>query len=336
MPSLFVSNRGLAVERYSPERKAAWDCLVRSGKNATFLFERDYADYHSDRFKDHSLMVWRASELLAVLPASVRNPGTLVSHEGLTYGGFVFKRDVSLHGAIDVMHAALGALHAVGVSSLIYKRIPRIYNTLPDDEVDYGLFLLGAQLFRRDIGLVIAQQDRLPFRRGKKGQINKGKRAGIRVAEDTAFAPYWYEVLTPRLMSRYGVKPVHSLAEIELLASRFPKNIRQFSAYIDNQIAAGITIYETPTVAHVQYSAIRPEGELHAALDVLLEWLIQDVYNGKRYFDFGICNEDEGRKLNHGLLQSKEGFGARGCAHDFYAIRTADHHLLGEALPSQY
>lgn len=324
MPPLFVSTRDLTVERYSPQRKEHWDLFVSAGKNATFLLERGYMDYHSDRFADHSLMIWRAGELVGLLPANLRADGTLVSHQGLTYGGFVFKRDISLHGVLETVHAALAALHAIGIDSLVYKRIPRIYNTLPDDEVDYALFLLDAALIRRDLGIVVAQHDRLPIRRGKKSQINKGKRAGVRVTEDATFRPYWTEVLVPRLMSRYGVAPVHSLDEIELLASRFPDKVRQFSAYMGDEIVAGITIYETPSVAHVQYSAIRREGEPYAALDVLLEWLIVERYKDKRYFDFGICNEDDGMALNHGLLQSKEGFGARSCAHDFYNIRTAN------------
>ena len=40
----------------------------------------------------------------------------------------------------------------------------------------------------------------------------------------------------------------------------------------------------------------------------------------ERYFDFGISNEQGGRKLNRGLIDQKEGFGARAVVHDHYAI----------------
>lgn len=335
MEAPFTSTRGLCVERYRPERAAEWDRFVDAGKNATFLFRRGYMDYHADRFADHSLMVRKGAELVAVLPANLRSDGTVASHQGLTYGGFVLQRDECLHGALDAIHAALQALEAAGVPTLLVKRLPRFYNTLPDDEIDYAAFLLGARLVRRDTAIVVSQQDRLPIRRGKRSQINKGRRAGVRVAEDSVFAPYWNEVLSPRLMARYGVRPVHSLEEIELLRSRFPDNIRQFSAYLEDRIVAGITIYETPTVAHVQYSAINPEGEPVSALDVLLEWLILERYAQKRFFDFGICNEEDGRALNHRLLQSKEGFGARACVHDFLEIRCADHESLGRTLAGE-
>jgi hypothetical protein len=141
-------------------------------------------------------------------------------------------------------------------------------------------------------------------------------------------------VLTPRLAARHAVKPVHSVEEITLLASRFPENIRQFSVYCDDEIVAGTTIYETPTVAHAQYIAATDRGQKIGALDYLFAWLLDEFYRDKRYFDFGICNEQDGRVLNHGLQDWKEGFGGRGYAHDFYEIDTANYSKLESVLPS--
>ena len=53
-----------------------------------------------------------------------------------------------------------------------------------------------------------------------------------------------------------------------------------------------------------------------------------EQYKDKRFFDFGISNENEGHALNYGLLDWKEGFGARCYAHDFYEIATADYPKL--------
>lgn len=44
------------VKRYTPEDKSIWDKYVDKARNATFLFHRDYMDYHADRFRDHSLL----------------------------------------------------------------------------------------------------------------------------------------------------------------------------------------------------------------------------------------------------------------------------------------
>jgi hypothetical protein len=330
---MFINARGISVERYSGDRKALWDGFIKTAKNATFLFQRDYMDYHSDRFTDHSLIVSRGAECLAVLPANLNREGVLVSHQGLTFGGLVLQPHATLTDTLEALQALLEFLHLNGVEKLILKRLPRFYTVLPDDEIDYALFLLESPLTRRDCALVVPQQGRLPFRKGRKSEISKAKRFNIRVVEETNFGPFWNHVLIPRLSARYGVKPVHSLEEITLLATRFPQNIRQFSAYCGEQIVAGTTIYETSTVAHAQYSGVTDEGQKMGALDFLYGWLITERFKDKRYFDFGISNEQDGRVLNHGLLSWKEAFGGRSCVHDFYEIPTQHFVKLTPTLP---
>jgi len=78
-----------SVERYTPARKTDWDAFVRTAKNATFLFHRDYMDYHGDRFVDHSLLIFHGKTLMGLLPANLATDSTLVSHAGLTYGGLM-------------------------------------------------------------------------------------------------------------------------------------------------------------------------------------------------------------------------------------------------------
>ena len=40
------------IIKYTPEYRQQWDAYVAKARNATFLFYRNYMDYHSDRFKD--------------------------------------------------------------------------------------------------------------------------------------------------------------------------------------------------------------------------------------------------------------------------------------------
>ncbi|TSA41535.1 MAG: GNAT family N-acetyltransferase [Verrucomicrobiales bacterium] len=322
----------MTVQRYDASHKAAWDALVSAGKNSTFLFHRDYMDYHSDRFKDFSLMIYRAGKLAGLLPANLKTDNTLVSHQGLTYGGLVVPRDATVCDVLECFHAALRFLKEQGIENLLYKRVPGFYNTLPDDEVAYALFLLEAQWVRCDTALVVVQSERLPFQERRRRSIKKAQKANLRVMQETTFQPFWEGVLVPRLEGRYGVKPVHSLAEISLLASRFPENIKQFSVYSGETILAGCTIYETATVAHAQYIAVTDDGQALGALDFLFGWLIDEGCKMKRYFDFGICNEQEGRAVNLGLLDWKEGFGGRTFAHTFHQIPTAAYAKLESVL----
>jgi hypothetical protein len=51
-----------------------------------------------------------------------------------------------------------------------------------------------------------------------------------------------------------------------------------------------------------------------------MSYLITEYYTGKRYFDFGISTEQEGRYLNRGMIENKEGFGGRAIVHDWFEI----------------
>jgi RimJ/RimL family protein N-acetyltransferase len=324
----------VSVTRYTPDRQQEWDRFLNAAKNATFLFRRDYMDYHRDRFTDHSLMVYCGGRLAALLPANESAEDTIISHEGLTYGGLVVPRSATLREVLSDFRECLHYLHERRIATLRYKRIPGFYNTLPDDEVAYALFLLEARLYRRDCTAVVSQADRLPFEARRQRQIKKAGRTQVRIVQETDYTAFWERVLAPCLAARHGVKPVHTAEEIKLLASRFPESIKQYSIYCEEEIVAGTTIFETPTVAHAQYIAATDRGQKIGALDYLFGWLLDGLYRDKRYFDFGICNEQAGRVLNQGLLDWKEGFGGRCYVHDFYEIATANYSKLEPAGPS--
>ena len=88
----------LNIVRYTAEQKTVWDSFVATSKNGTFLFMRDYMDYHADRFADHSLMFYKGGRLIALLPGN-ESDDTYYSHGGLTYGGFI----LSYHATATVV-----------------------------------------------------------------------------------------------------------------------------------------------------------------------------------------------------------------------------------------
>ena len=61
----------MKIQCYEDSQKQVWDEFVGGSKNGTFLFFRDYMDYHRDRFEDHSLLIWEDNgRLIALLPAN--------------------------------------------------------------------------------------------------------------------------------------------------------------------------------------------------------------------------------------------------------------------------
>ena len=94
---------------YDRQDRSRWDDFVDRSKNGTFLFRRDYMDYHEDRFVDASVIVLDEAEaLLALFPAN-RSGNRIVSHGGLSYGGMVSSEAMITSRAVDIMAAWLAS-----------------------------------------------------------------------------------------------------------------------------------------------------------------------------------------------------------------------------------
>lgn len=317
------------TRKYQPTDKTAWNNFVKKAKNATFLFHRDFMDYHSDRFQDYSLLVYSDGQLVAILPANLKNE-VLHSHQGLSYGGLLLGRKATFQEALFSFKSVLAFLEKEGIALLNLKLVPKIYNLLPSDEMDYLLFLTKAKITRRDLSCCVFNGNPLKIESSNRLRgIKKGLKNELKVVEEPNCDLFWKNVLEPNLKKVHDQKPVHSLEEINLLKSHFPNNIKQFNVYKDEEIVAGTTIFETSEVAHAQYISANELGRKTGGLDFLFNHLLQH-YSHKKYFDFGISNELQGMKVNKGLMQWKESFGGRGIVHDFYEVKTDNHHLLND------
>lgn len=320
-----------SVKRYQASDSKTWNDFIRKSKNGTFLFDRGFMEYHADRFEDYSLLIWDTNELLAVLPAH-RNENRLYSHWGLTYGGLVYDEKLKLKQLLSVFGALLQFLSDGGIEKLHIKTIPSIYHKFPSDELLYALFIAKASLTRRDSLSVIDLQKPYSISKTRRESIRRGQKNGLEIREEDNFKLFWDEILIPNLHQKHQIKPVHSIDEIELLYKRFPENIRHFNVYHNRKIVAGTTVFITDTVAHPQYISGNPDKNALGSLDFLYHFLIADVFKHKPFFDFGISNEDQGRKLNEGLVFWKESFGANTVTQDFYEVETQNFPLLENVL----
>jgi hypothetical protein len=307
----------LQVVNYEAGRKSAWDDFVARSKNGVFLFQRDYIEYHADRFPDHSLMFYDdRGELIALLPATV-SESVLSSHAGLTFGGVVSDRSMKVALMLELFEVISAHLQSWNIRKVIYKAAPHIYHRLPAEEDLYALFRQGARLVRRDVSSTIELKEKLPFTRGRNYALKVAGKQGLEVRRSLEFEIFM--AIEERLLkTKYDAAPVHTNAEIRLLADRFPENIKLFAAYRDREMLAGVIIYESHQVAHTQYIGVSDEGKQVGALDLIMNYLINDYYADKKYLDFGISTEDSGRRLNAGLIENKQSFGGRAIAYDFY------------------
>ena len=308
------------IIRYESSMAARWNEFVRQSRNGTLLHERGYMDYHSDRFTDCSLVALREGKLCALLPACVEGD-TLWSHRGLTYGGWLMPlKHFDATVMIDVMDAACQWMSENGIKRLVYKPVPHIYHRYPCEEDLYALFRHQARLIETNISTTIDLTCPLPLDRGNKSGLNAARKAGIQVGPSEDWQGYWH-LLSSLLDERYGTRPVHTLDEMRLLQSRFPENIKLYTATLHNELLAGVVMYLSHPVAHCQYIGASPQGKDIKALTLLFDHLINESQQqGYRYFDFGISNEDHGRYLNEGLVRQKSRLGGRGIVYNTFEI----------------
>lgn len=307
----------MEIRRYRREDKELWNSFVSKARNATFLFDRNYMDYHADRFDDNSFMFYHKGKLKAVLPANVVGD-TLYSHQGLTYGGLLLDKKATVEDVLECFDSLNSWLRENGISKVVYKALPWIYQQYPSQEDLYTLtWKCKAQLISRDIASTIVIDNKLKFAESRKSGIRKALSLNIEVGESNDVDGFWH-VLEDNLGNRYNAKPVHTASEMKLLMSRFPNNIKLYVAKMNGEIVGGTLIYVTPQVVHTQYISASLEGKKHGALDLLFDYIINKVYANCRYFDFGKSTEQGGAYLNESLIFQKEGFGGRGVCYDWY------------------
>lgn len=305
------------IRRYTAEDKTLWDRYVSTARNATFLFYRDYMDYHADRFHDFSLLFYKGQRLYAILPAH-REATALCSHFGLTYGGLLMNNHVTAADTCTLFDELNEWLRAQGFQKVVYRPVPWVYHVHPSEEDLYAIYWkCGARLRSRNIGTTIFMQQHLRWRKGHLHQLRKAKNSGISVKSNAPLAEFW-EILEENLMNRFQAKPVHTLEEMALLKSRFPKNIIQYSAYKDEHIIGGILFYITPQVVHCQYISTNAEGKELGAMEAIYEQVMYHDYTTYPYLDFGSSTEQNGSILNEGLISHKEGYGGRSIVYDTY------------------
>lgn len=309
----------MRVRFYERADRALWDDFVRKAKNRHFFFLRDYMEYHEARFEDASVLVYDEKDrLLALLPLS-RHAETAISHGGLTFGGFLAGERMSTEAMVDLFGEVCSFLGEHGMRTLLYKCMPWIYHRYPAEEDLYALFVHGARLVRRDVSSTIFLPQRYSYRKGRACEVKKGHKNGMVLQESHDYAAF-IDLLCEVLQERHGAVPVHTAEELELLAGRFPDNIKLYAAQKDGAMLAGTVIFDNGATVHTQYMMNTARGRTMGALDALIDHLLTEVYDGRRYFDFGISNEDGGRYLNRGLAAQKEGFGGRAVVHDFYEV----------------
>lgn len=331
------------VRAYTSNDKDLWNECVRKTRQSSFLFEREFMDYHADRYRDASLFLLnKKEEPVALLPACVSRVDRLSveSHGGLTYGGLLLMPGATTVCVGECLQACVAYYKSQGFKNLLYKPLPHIYHKYPAEEDLYWLFRFGAILKARAVSAVIDLRNAYTFSTLRQRKVKKACKSDmLRLHEGTDYLPQYWRILQNVLEKRHQTAPVHTFAEMQGLMQTFPERITLHVVTtpwaedgLDGQTpheeaVAGCILFHTDKVKHVQYIATNDKGRESGALDWLFANLISSCKDNAPqtpYFDFGISTENNGQYLNEGLIFQKEGFGARAVCYDAYRLNFED------------
>lgn len=312
----------MKILKYTDNRREEWNLFNKNSKQPLFMFDRGFMEYHKDRFIDHSLMFYNdKNELIAILPMS-EHDDEVVSHGGLTYGGFITDSSMRQDIMLDCFRNLIEYLKYRKFKKMTYKIIPHIYHMQPSEEDRYGLFISNAELKKIEASTVINLSNPLRISRGRKGHISRAKREGVEVKELNGKEDFmrFISVQNTVLRKYHNTTAVHSGEELAMLYNLFPNNIRLFVGVFEGDLIAGTLIFEYENVVHTQYLAANETARQIGALDYVISEVINRYKDSKKWLDFGISTENNGLYLNNGLISQKEGFGGRTITYETWVI----------------
>ena len=299
----------IKVRSYEDSDKEVWNSFIKNSKNGFFMFNRDFMEYHKDRFTDNSLLFYDEDKLIAIFPASIKD-SVISSHGGLTYGGFITGNDMKQHHMNECFIALIDYATKYEIKEIIYKHIPHVYHKQPAEEDLYSLFTNGAHVLKIEASTCLNLRQPLKMPKGRKAQVGRARREGVEIIESNDFESFII-LENSVLQERHGTKAVHTSAELKLLQEKFPENIKLLAAFYKKKMIAGTVLFIYDNVIHTQYVAANETAREIGALDLTIATVIETYKTSKEWLDFGISTEDGGHYLNEGLISQKEGFGGR-------------------------
>ena len=115
-----------SLSLYNSSLKTQWDNFINESKNGTFLFQRNFIEYHKNRFEDYSVLFYKQNKLIAVFPANKLND-KIYSHQGLTYGGLILSNQIKFSDVFEIFSLLLSHLYENNYTTLIIKEIPLLF-----------------------------------------------------------------------------------------------------------------------------------------------------------------------------------------------------------------
>lgn len=316
----------IQILKYNDEFITEWDEFIyNKACNATFLQSRRFLNYHKEgKYIDNSLMFYYKDKLVAVCPACVINENSdkiFASHQGSTYGGIIVCRDML---RVEKILALLDKFEKYLIDNSFTKCILKQNNSLMNtdnmDILDFCLYFKSYTEYKElDIYVdfdevnkqdIISDFSKLKKRLTKKCLQNDMQLVELNTRDELS---RFLDILADNL-KKYGLKPYHTLEDLEDLKNRFPDEIKYWGCWYEGKIVAitMVFIFEKSRCIHTHYLAADSEYNKLSPMTFIYYSMINQYMNQKyKYLSWGITTEHLGVEINYNLTNTKEEFGGK-------------------------
>lgn len=292
---------------YSDNQFSQWNDFVTESIADSIILSKKYSNYHSDKFIDSSSLIYDKGKLVAVFLGN-SDKKILYGHQGLTFGGFIFKKTLNSEQVIEIVYNFKNYAKEKGFNEIKIKIIPDIFLNEPFPAYEYSLIKNKFTLSGCNLNFYIDTKYEYKFKSNLKRDLNK-------LNEFTQEhlcnldCENFISILNDNLKKHNKIAP-HNADELNFLINNHSEKIKIISLQQDKLTMAASLIFINDNSIHTQYLCQTEKSFQVGLLKKLIDLIITD-YKEKRYISFGVATEGDGSYINKGLARFKESFGAK-------------------------
>ena len=305
----------IKVKKFIHENTTIWDNFINSSNNGSLFHYRSFINYHENiQFEDHSLLFYKDSKLIALLPAAIQN-NNFISHPGISFGSFIYNT-LSFSDSHAVVQQLIKYLQKYDFENIQITLPPGCYSKVQSDYIEFCLHTSGFTYKKMELSNIVELGDNFDtifncYKSSARQAHRKAEKACIQVQQSNDLDEF-YDILCDNLALRHNVSPTHTLSELKKIQQLFPDKINLFSASLDGEVIAGVLNFicnqNTVLAFYISHNSdfqkFRP---LNILFSNIFQWSIDNKY---KYYDFGLFTVNGEPNLS--LARFKESFGANG------------------------
>jgi len=310
----------ITINKYEKKQLDEWDQFINASNNGTMFQQQRFINYHIDRkFVDNSLIIKNNNNIVAVLPAAIKN-NILYSHPGSSYGGLVLAKKTEFSIINNIIQELDNYCKNKKLKSIFLINSPSIYHKEVDDSLDY---LLQWNHFRKkeiyishavNINETVSVLDLLKKR--KRRYLNNDDELNALEFKESNEFDLFYDILL-KSKEKFKTKPTHSLEELYQLKKIFPEQIKLLLTMKKDRVVGGsLMFFANKKISLIFYNTILEELR-NSQISMLQLYKCMEISKqlGYQMVDFGVSHTPEANdpmapKLS--LIHFKEQFNAKG------------------------